>query len=177
MACVLTSNQGKGCLDAVAGVKKAWIYKHSDVDVSASTVVSGEVTVMTLVAAPSSATPLFSYEFFSETALGEATSTTSKQNGTTFYDQTVTFPIAKLDIATQLELQSLVTMESGVILEDNNGAYWVYGWNNGLTNNGTKSSTGTALGDANGYQVALSGSEPLMPLNILLATFTALINP
>tara|TARA_R110000803_G_scaffold73734_3_gene137615 strand:+ start:1815 stop:2348 length:534 start_codon:yes stop_codon:yes gene_type:complete len=176
MACILTSNQGKGCLNAVAGVKKAWIYKHSDVNQASSTIVAGEVTVLTLVAAPSSATPLFAYEFFSETALGEATSTTSKANGTTFWEDTVSFPIAQLNTATQLELQSLVTMESGVILEDNNGLYWIYGWANGLTNNGTKASTGTALGDANGYTVALSGSEPVMPYNILLATFTALVN-
>ena len=177
MACILSINIDKGCLDSVGGVKKFWVVKHSDIDPSSTVLTSGVITTLAAVAAPSSSTPIFPYEVQSESGLCEATSETNKQNGSTFWNHTATFPIPKMQTTTRDELKALAAMNSIVIELDNNGTYWLYGYANGLTNAGIKSSTGTALGDMNGYTVSLAGAEPEDAIEIDLAAFSALINP
>lgn len=177
MACILSLNYDKGCLDSVGGVKKFWIVKHSDIDPASTVLTSGVITTFAAVAAPSSATPIFPYEVESESGLCEATSETNKQNGSTFWNHTATFPIPKMATTVRDELKALSAMGSMVIALDNNGVYWVYGYNNGLYNAGIKSSTGTAFGDKNGYDVSLAGVDPEDAIEIELAAFSALINP
>lgn len=174
MSCILSLNFEKGCLDSVGGVKKFWISKHSDIDYTSTVETTGVIT--TLSPAVALATPFFSYEVQSESGLCEATSETNKQNGSTFWNHTATFPIPKMETTTRDELKALSAMGSLVIALDNNGAYWVYGYANGLNNAGIKSSTGTALGDKNGYDVSLAGAEPEDAKEIELAAFSALIN-
>lgn len=177
MSCILSLNIDKGCLDSVGGVKKFWIVKHSDIDPTSTVLTSGVITTLAAVAAPSSSTPIYSYEVQSESGLCEATSETNKQNGSTFWNHTATFPLTKMQTTTRDEIKVLAVMNTMVIALDNNGTYWVYGYDNGLINAGTKSSTGTAMGDQNGYTVSLQSAEPADAIEIDLAAFSALINP
>ena len=178
MACILTSNIAKGCLDSVGGIKQFWIYKTDDIDQTATTVdADNSITLLAAVASPSSATPIYSYEVYSEVSIAEATSETSKENGSTFWNHTVEFPINKMTQAHREEIKVLTVMNVGVIALDNNGTYWLYGYENGLTNNGSKSSTGTVLGDKNGYTIAMAGNEPADAVEIDYSAFSALINP
>jgi hypothetical protein len=103
---------------------------------------------------------LFQYDVKSASGL-EQTITSSNDNGTTFFEQTLTLVLTKLDAATQVELAKVIATRPHVFIQDNNGNYLAVGMTRGCDVNGTIS-TGIALGDLNGYSLTITGQEPLM---------------
>ena len=96
MACILTINQPKDCRDNVGGLRRAWIGKLTDFDLSATTFDGAcAITLLVVSAAPSSATPLYQYDFNTQSGLFESTLTPDRVAGTNFWTHVVTFPLAK----------------------------------------------------------------------------------
>jgi len=163
----MTTGRKLSCKDAVGGISKVFLADYGTLG-TATIGVTGYVTAF------SSATyNLYQYDVKSASGL-EQTINSSDDNGTTFYEQSLTLVLTKLDPLTQVELQKLIATRPHVFVLDNNGNYLSVGMTRGTTTTGSIS-TGVALGDLNGYTLTIMAQEPLMSQFVTASLVTARI--
>jgi hypothetical protein len=102
----------------------------------------------------------------------EQTITSSRDNGTTFFDQTLTLNFKKLSKQTHNEVKLLAYARPHVIIEDNNGNKFMMGLEYGAEVTGGTIATGAAMGDMSGYTLTFNAQEKI-PANFVDATITA----
>ena len=167
MACLMTTGRKLACKDAVGGIQKIFFADYGTLG-TATIGVTGYVTAFSL------STSLF-YQYDVKSASGlEQTINSSDDNGTTFFEQSLTVVLTKLDPETQVELQKVIANRPHVFVLDNNGNYLAVGMTRGTTTTGTIS-TGVALGDLNGYTLTITAQEPLMAQFVTGTVVTARI--
>jgi len=149
----MSTGRKLACKDAVGGVQKVFFADYGTL--GTATISGGIVTAFS-----GASYTLFQYDVKSASGL-EQTITSSNDNGTTFFEQTLTLVLTKLDAPTQAELAKVIATRPHVFIQDNNGNYLSVGMTRGCDVNGTIS-TGVALGDLNGYSLTITGQEPLM---------------
>ena len=155
MACDITTGFTVGCNDSIGGVAEFWF---------ANMVSDFAVTEAAGVASAVTGTSLIYYKYECTNAQG-ATSvmndnpTVNDQNGTSYFDQTATYIINKLDVAKRNEVKMLARAKLSVIILDNNGVYWLMGKTNGVRMTAGDAGTGTALGDRSGYSLSFQAME------------------
>ena len=84
--------------------------------------------------------------------------TSSRDNGTTFAEQTLTVSLKKQDATTHKEVKLLAYGRPQILIEDNNGTVWLMGEEFGSEMNAT-TSTGASLGDKSGYELTFLAME------------------
>ena len=153
MPCLMSTGRKLACKDAVGGIQKVFFADYGTL--GTATITNGIVSTFS-----GATVSLFQYDVKSASGL-EQTITSSNDNGTTFFEQTLTLVLTKLDAPTQVELAKVIATRPHVFVQDNNGNYLSVGMTRGCDVNGTIS-TGIALGDLNGYSLTITGQEPLM---------------
>jgi hypothetical protein len=98
--------------------------------------------------------------------------TSSRDNGTTFFDQTLNLTLHKLSKQSHKEIKLMAYGRPIVIVEDRNGNFFVAGLEHGCEVTGGTIVTGAAMGDMSGYTLVLNGQEPV-PANFLDGTLSA----
>ncbi len=166
MACDLTTGFSVGCNDSIGGVAEFWIANMPS-DFSVATDTSEEVTGLT-------GTGLGYYKYECTNAQGAASvmndnPTVNDANGTSFFDQTATYILNKMETAKRNEVKMIARAKMSIIIKDNNGAYWLMGETNGVRLVSGDNGTGTALGDRNGYSLSFQAQEP-EPMKKVTAT-------
>lgn len=151
--CLMATGRKLPCKDVVGGIKNIWFADYG-------TLGTLTITAGTLTAITGAGTNFYKYEVKGGNNL-EQTITSSDENGTTFYAQTLTAVLTKIDVATQVELQKMVSQRPHVFVEDNNGNFFAVGLTRGCNVNGTVS-TGTNLGDMNGTTLTITAEEPIL---------------
>ena len=164
--CLMTTGRKLACKDAVGGIQKIFFADYGTL--GNATITAGLVTAFS-----GTAYTLYQYDVKSASNL-EQTITSSGDNGTTFYAQSITLVLTKLDAASNVELQKLIVSRPHAFVMDNNGNYLAVGMTRGCDTNGTIS-TGTALGDLNGYTLTITTEEPLMAQFVTPLLITAKI--
>jgi hypothetical protein len=117
----------------------------------------------------------FQYDVKSTSGL-EQTITSSNDNGTTYYEQSLTLVLTKMDALTQVELQKVIISRPHVFIQDNNGNFLAVGMTRGCDTNGSIT-TGMSLGDLNGYSLTITGQEPLMSQFVTSTVVTSKASP
>jgi len=153
MPCLMSTGRKLACKDAVGGIQKIFLADYGTL--GTATITAGIVTAFS-----GTTYTLFQYDVKSASGL-EQTITSSNDNGTTFFEQTLTLVLTKLDAATQVELAKVIATRPHVFIQDNNGNYLAVGMTRGCDVNGTIS-TGVGLGDLNGYSLTVTSQEPMM---------------
>lgn len=151
--CLMATGRKLPCKDVVGGIKNVYFADYG-------TLGTLTITAGTLTAVSGAGTNWYKYEVKGGNNL-EQTITSSDENGTTFYAQTLTTVLTKIDVATNVELQKMISQRPHVFVEDNNGNYFAVGLTRGCNVNGTVT-TGTALGDMNGYTLTITAEEPIL---------------
>ena len=96
----------------------------------------------------------------------------SRDTGTTAFEQVVEVTLKKLTIADHKELKILAFGRPHVIVEDYNGNFFLAGLEHGAEVTGGTIVTGTAMSDLSGYTLTLTGMERT-PANFLGDTLAA----
>ena len=150
MACLLTSGRSLGCKTSVGGLKAVYFADFGTL--GTTTIADGEITAV-------SGTPdFYKYDIKGSSSL-ETTITSSRENGTTFYTQTLNLTLPILDKATQEQIKILATARPHVAVEDYNGKFFLVGLENGAEVNGGTIVSGAAMGDMSGFTLTMEAME------------------
>jgi len=159
MACALTTGRAEPCKDVVGGLKA--VYFSDFGGLGAITYSSSSDEIATLAGTPTA----YKYDLRGTSSF-EQTINSSRETGTTFYEQTLNLQLKKMDADTHDELALLVAARPHVFVEDNNGNIFLAGLEFGMDVSGGTIATGAAMGDLSGYTLTLTGMEK-KPANFL----------
>ena len=96
------------------------------------------------------------------------------ENGTTFFEQVLTLELKSQDAATTKQIKLLSYGRPHVVVETNNGQYFIAGLLRGMDVTGGTIENGASLSDYNGYKITLSGQEKTPANHLDCATEAAL---
>lgn len=152
--CALTKGRKEPCKDSQGGIKAVYFANFGiepTFDVS-----TDEITDLQVDAA---AVEFFKYEVQGAGNNFEETVQSSRDNGTTFWQQVVNMQLKKLTAADRKELKLLAFGRPHIVVHDHNGNAFCCGLYYGMDVTGGSTVTGAAMGDLSGYTLSLQGME------------------
>ena len=146
MACNLTKGRLEPCKDVVGGLKAVYFTDFGDL--GTVTKVDDEITDLsgTFVA--------YKYDLKGGSSFEQAV-TSSRENGTTYFEQTLNLTLKKLSKEDNKEIKLLAYGRPHVAVEDYNGNVFVMGL-----------AHGAAMADLSGYTLTFVGQE-VQPANFV----------
>jgi hypothetical protein len=152
MACNLSLGRQEVCKESIGGLQGVYFINYT----TSSFTKDGNGLV---TAVPSGST-LYYYQLKGSSAYTEAVNS-SRNNGTTFFNQQLTLNLKKLtnEMTTQLKLMAYGRPQ--IILWTNNGDALLVGEHLGADVTAGNIQTGGALGDLYGYSITFTGMEQL----------------
>ena len=166
MACDLNLGRLEPCKDAVGGLKAAYFVNWGDATGYTYNGTNTDV-IDTVTGTPNA----YKYELKGTNSFDQ-TITSSRENGTTFFDQSVKLQLKNMNAASHKQIKLLAYGRPQVIVEDNNGNFFYCGLEHGMDVTGGTIVTGTVMGDLSGYTLELKGMERV-PANFLGDTLAA----
>jgi hypothetical protein len=163
MACDLTLGRKEPCKDVVGGIRAVYFTDFGDL--GTITLTNDEITDM------SGTFTAFKYEVKGNSSF-EQNITSSRENGTTFFEQTLNLTLHKLTKEDNKELKLIAFGRPHVAVEDYNGNVFLMGREHGADVSGGTIVTGAAMGDLSGYTLTLSAMETL-PANFVASPTAA----
>tara|TARA_R110002072_G_scaffold96485_3_gene212289 strand:+ start:927 stop:1448 length:522 start_codon:yes stop_codon:yes gene_type:complete len=171
MACTsLSAGRLEVCKDTVGGLAAVYFINFEDAEFA----IDATTGLATEEVGSASA---YKYDLRG-TSTFEQNLQTSRENGTTFVEQTLTVSLKKQDSTTNKEVKLLAYGRPKVLVEDNNGNVFVMGHEYGAELTTAATSTGAAMGDKSGYEMTFVASEKILaPFTIepLLSTYTIVL--
>ena len=164
MSCNLTLHRSEPCKDSVGGLDKVYFVNYGTLGVVAYD--SSNSDMIETVAGVGDVDPK-AYEYdIKGTSSFTQNIQSSRENGTTAFEQVLELSLHKLTVADHKELKLLSWGRPHVIIKDNNGNLFLAGLEHGMDVSGGTVVTGGAMGDLSGYTLTLTGMEKL-PANFL----------
>jgi hypothetical protein len=157
MACDLSLGRKEPCKDVVGGIRAVYFTDFGDLGTVTQT--DDEITDL------SGTFTAFKYEVKGNSSF-EQNITSSRENGTTFFEQTLNLTLHKLSKEDNKELKLLAYGRPHVAVEDYNGNVFLMGLEHGADVSGGTIVTGAAMGDLSGYTLTLSAME-VKPANFV----------
>jgi len=165
MACALTTGRKLPCKTGFGGVKKVYF---ADYGTLGAVTVNADGTIDAIGGSPA----WFEYDVKGNSSL-ESSINSSRENGTTFYAQTLNLTLPYLDAATQQEIQLLAVSRPHLVVEDYLGNQFLCGLENGVECTGGSVVTGAAAGDLYGFTLTFEGQEEKAPAFVDAGLITA----
>jgi hypothetical protein len=157
MACAITKGRSLPCKNSVGGLKAIYILDYSST-VANLTDTAGTITLPT----DDASVQFFKFDIKGSSSL-ETSVTSSRENGTTFYETTLNVTFTYLDVATQEEIKLLNAGRAHYVVEDYNGNYFLIGKEHGAEITGGTIVTGAAMGDLSGFTLVATAQETAPP--------------
>ena len=117
------------CTSSVGGIKAFYVCSYGTLGALTVSGTTGELE--SIAGTPT----LYKYDVEGSNGLEQAV-TASSENGSVFYEQTLTVTLKKLDKLTQFELTDLLKSRTHVFVEDYNSNYFLMGATNGVHSSG-----------------------------------------
>jgi hypothetical protein len=160
MSCDLTRGRKETCKDVVGGLKAVYFIDYGDLGTVTET--NDEITDMT------GTFSAYKYELKGNSSFEQAINS-SRENGTTFFEQTLNLTLKKVTKEDNNEIKLLAYARPHVAIEDNNGNIMLMGLEHGADVSGGTVATGAAMGDLNGYTLTFTTQEK-KPANFIAST-------
>ena len=154
MPCSIAKGRVLPCKSAVGGLKNIY-FSNYDADISDLIPTAGVITF-------DNTETFYKYEIKGNSSL-ETAINSSRENGTTFYESTLNATFTFLDSATQEEIKLLAAGRPQIVIEDNNGTFFLVGKDHGAEVTGGTIVTGAAMGDLSGFTLTLTAQETAPP--------------
>ena len=155
MACNLTTGRKLPCKTGFGGIKKVYF---ADFGTLGTVTYDGDNTVSAFSGSPA----WFQFDVKGNSSL-ETAINSSRENGTTFFAQTLNLTLTYLDNATKEEIQLLAVSRPHLVVEDYYGNQLLCGVENGVECTGGTIVTGAAAGDLSGFTITFEGQEEKAP--------------
>ena len=155
MSCHLTNGRLEVCKTAVGGIDAIYFINYGDMGAITYDAINTD-SIETVAGV----TSLFKYELKGTNSF-EQTITSSRENGTTFVEQTLTFTIKNLTELAHKEMKLLSFGRPHVLVQTRNNQFFLAGLEHGMDVTTGLIANGTAMGDLSGYTMTLVGQENL----------------
>jgi hypothetical protein len=161
MSCDITLGRLEPCKNAVGGLIAAYFVNYGDATGFTYDAVNTDA-IVTVTGSPNA----YKYDLRGTNSFDQ-TITSSRENGTTFFDQSLKLQLKNLTPAMHKQVKLLAYGRPLVIVEDNNNNFFLAGLQYGMEVTGGTIVTGAAMGDLSGYTLELKGMEKL-PANFIV---------
>lgn len=170
MSCDLANGRLEVCKTAVGGIDAIYFVNFGDY-----TGITYDGTNLDVIDAVAGVSTLYKFELKGTNSFDQVVNS-SRENGTTFVEQTLTFTLKNQDITTHKIAKMLAYGRPHVVVKSRNGSYFFAGLEHGMEVTTANVSNGTAMGDLNGYTFTMVGQEKLLAnfIDVTPATDTAL---
>lgn len=98
---------------------------------------------------------------------------TAAQSG--YWENVLTLAWRRMDTPKKIEVDALAITDLVMIVEDNNGKYWYYGYDYPVEMTGGTAQSGSALADANGYDLEFTDHSLKHPYEVLSSVVDTLL--
>lgn len=163
MACNISLGRNEPCKDSIAGLQAVYFLNYTTASFTLNA--NDEVTAF-----PSGST-VYKYELKGANGYVE-TVNTSRDNGTTFFNQELSITLKKLEATMTKEFKLLAYGRPQIIVSTRNGESLLVGKDQGADMTAGTIVTGQAYGDLAGYTAVFTGQEKL-PANFISGSTVA----
>lgn len=163
MACDLTKGRALNCRDVVGGLKSVYFADYGDAGTASLT--DDEITDY------SASFTVYKYDLKGNSSF-EQTFTTSRDNGTVYWEQVLNLTLPKLSKEDNKELKLMAYGRPQVWVQDYNDNLFAVGVEHGADVTGGTIVTGAAMGDLSGYTLTLTAME-VLPANFIAGATAA----
>jgi hypothetical protein len=164
MSCDITHGRLEQCKDIVGGLQAIYVLNYGLFDPIADVQYVGTSDEISQITLPAS-TNVYKFELKGTNSF-ETTITSSRENGTTFFEQVLAITLKKQDVVTHKEIKLLTYGRPNIIVRTNANQFFIAGLTRGMDVTAGTIGNGTALGDMNGYSLTFTGQEAV-PANFL----------
>jgi hypothetical protein len=165
MSCDISLGRLEPCKTSNGGLKAVYFVNWGD-----ATGVTYDATETDAISAVAGTPTAYKYDLRGNSSF-EQTINSSRENGTTFFEQTLRLTLKKLTIKDHKQIKLLSYGRPQVIVQDNNDNYFWCGLEHGMDVTGGTIVTGAAMGDLSGYTLTLTGQENV-PANFIMTSLT-----
>lgn len=169
MACDIANGRKEQCKDSVGGIDAVFFVNYGDYDPEVD--VTYDVTNTDLITEVANVTSLYKYELKGNNGFSEKP-VTSRENGTTYIEQTLSVEFKKLDVTMHKTFKLLAYGRPNIVIKTRTNKYFLAGLERGMDLTDGLIDNGVALGDFNGYKLTFTGMENI-PANFLDCTSDA----
>jgi len=163
--CDITTGRLEVCKDAVGGIDAIYFINYGDYNPATDvTYAVGTDTIDTIA----NVTSLFKYQLKGTNTFDQVI-TSSRENGTSFVEQTLSVVLKKQDAATHKTVKLLSYGRPNIVVKTRNNQFFLAGLEHGMELTTANVSNGTAMGDLVGYTLTFVGTEKILA-NLLDAT-------
>lgn len=160
MACDIENGRLEACKDSVSGLDAIYFINYG---INYPTDVTEDVD--NVISNINGVTTLYKYELKGANSFDQ-TINSSRDNGTTFFDQTVIAQLKKQDSTTTKTVKLLAYGRPHIVVKTRASQFFIVGLERGADMTAGSINSGTALGDFNGYNLTFMAQENL-PANFL----------
>jgi hypothetical protein len=168
MSCVIANGRLEPCKDSVSGLKDIYFINYGDLNEDAAVFGTSGNTDVIEEWEPAAALTMYKYELKGANGL-ETTVQTSRDNGTTFFEQVLTVQLKKQDATTHKNVKLLSYGRPRIVVRTRTNQFFMVGFADGADVTAGTMSTGVAHGDFNGYNLTFTAME-VLPANFLNCT-------
>lgn len=148
----------------MGGIAEAYIANYSAV--TKPTLTGDEITKIT------TSEKFKKYHFRKETSQFTSTLNKNVANGTSYVSTDIQLVFTRMETAKRLEIAALSLGELVVIVKDNNGKYWYFGYDEPVIASAGDAQSGTARADRNGYSITLQDNAATYPYEVAEAALS-----
>ena len=162
MACNITRGRLIDCKDSIGGLKAIYIAKSYSNNISAvATINTTEMTTAGFAtwSCCGGTVEVFKYDLVQNLSSMTVNINSDNANGTTFFEQTLSVTLQKIDHDMTNELRLMAYSRSQIFVQDSMDNVFLLGIDGGCHVTGGTVVTGTAKGDMNGYTIEWGAQE------------------
>lgn len=168
MSCDLANGRLEVCKDSLGGIDAVYFINYGDFNPETDVAyVAGTDTIDTV----GNVSSLYKYELKGTNSFEQVVNS-SRENGTTFVEQTLTMTLKKQDATTHKSVKLLAYGRPHIVVRNRNNQFFLMGLEHGSELTTANVSNGTAMGDLNGYTLTFVATETLLA-NLLDCTSEA----
>lgn len=171
MPCTISNGRTEQCKDSISGIQAVYLLNYGvyDPDPAPSGDITYDVTVgfedqITGIALPALSS-IYKYELKGNNGFN-TTMNTSRENGTTFFTQTLTIELKRQDPVFHKQFKILAYGRPHIIVRTNGNQFFLAGLYRGCDATAGSVESGVAYGDFNGYKITFEAMEE-KPANFL----------
>tara|TARA_R100001510_G_C7546694_1_gene132048 strand:- start:101 stop:685 length:585 start_codon:yes stop_codon:yes gene_type:complete len=170
MSCDIIAGRTEQCKDSVSGIHNIYMVNYGDVDFTAlNQYGTGDNTDQIVSVLTDGLTfSIYKFELKGANSFEQAINS-SRENGTTFFEQTLTVQLKRQDVKSTKNVKLISYGRPRIIVHTRGDQYFLMGLDQGCDVSAGSISSGSALGDFNGYSLTFTAMEEL-PANFINCT-------